>query len=43
MGEGRVVGLEERSGEDDFRGVARNLEELVHAVALREVGFDVVQ
>lgn len=40
--EGRV-GLEERRGEDEFGGVARNLEELVYAVALREVGFHVAQ
>jgi len=42
--EGGVVGgLKERRGEDELGGVTGNLEELVNAVALREVGFDVVQ
>lgn len=40
--EGRV-GIEDRRGEDQFGGVTGNLEKLVDAVTLSEIGFDVVQ
>lgn len=39
-GEGVVVG-DGGGGEEDLGGVPRDLEELVHAVALGEVGFEV--
>lgn len=41
--EGGVGGVEERRGEDELGGVARNLEKLIDAVALREISFYVVQ
>lgn len=42
VGEG-WVGVEEGRSEDEFCGVARNLEELVYAVSLGEIGFEVVK